>query len=144
MLVGLENFFLTLGVLSFIKFTKRPAWAFVSAASFALAIYSYYGSRVTVPLLVLALSLLFYRHLLAQKRIVLLSGLIGFLFLSPLFLAMLRDPQTLLGRAKYLSVFYNDSIRSQLWKTSVWHGGQNSPVIITRVFDNKVYFDYVL
>jgi 4-amino-4-deoxy-L-arabinose transferase-like glycosyltransferase len=140
MLVGLENFFLTLGVLSFIKFTRRPPWLFVSTASFALAIYSYYGSRVTVPLLVLALSILFYRQLLAQKRTVLLAGLIGFLLLSPLLLAMWRDPQTLIGRAKYMSVFYNDSIRSRLWKTSVWHGAQNSPVIFTRIFDNKVYF----
>lgn len=140
MLVGIENFFLTLGLYSFIKFLKSPRWLFIASVSFIAAIYTYYGSRVTVPLLVLGLSILFYRQLLTHKRTVVFSGLLAVILLSPLLLAMFRDPQTLLGRAKYLSIFYNDSIRSQLWKTSIWHGQFNTPVIITRLFDNKLYF----
>ena len=140
MLVGIENFFLTLGVYAFIKFLKSPRWLFLAAISFVAAIYTYYGSRVTVPLLVIGLSLLFYKSILGHKRTVIFSALVGLILLVPLLLTMLRDPQTLLGRAKYMSVFYNDSVRSQLWKTSVWHGQVNSPVLLARLFDNKVYY----
>ncbi len=140
MLVGIENFFLTLGVYAFIKFTKSPNWLFVAVVSFTAAIYTYYGSRVTVPLLVIGLSLLFYKSILSHKRTVIVNAGIGLVLLAPLVLTILRDPQVLLGRAKYLSVFYNDSVRSQLWKTSVWHGQVGTPILLTRLFDNKPYF----
>ena len=140
MLVGMENFFLTLGVYAFIKFTRSPRWVFLSAATFTAAIYTYYGSRVTIPLLVIGLTLLFYKSVLAHKRTVLLSGALAVILLSPLLWAMVRDPQTLLGRAKYLSVFYNDSVRSQLWKTTIWHSAANTPVLLARLFDNKPYY----
>ena len=140
MLVGIENFFLTLGVYAFIKFTRSPNWLFLTATSFVAAIYTYYGSRVTVPLLIIGLSWLFYRSIWKHKRKLIFSALVGLVLLVPLLLTMLRDPQTLLGRAKYMSVFYNDSVRSQLWKTAVWHGQVNSPVLLTRLFDNKVYY----
>lgn len=140
MLVGIENFFLTLGVYAFIKFLKSPRWLFISVVSFAAAIHTYYGSRVTVPLLVIGLSLLFYKSILSHKRTVIVSAVAGLILLAPLFWAMVRDPQTLLGRAKYMSIFYNDSVRSQLWKTSVWHGQVGTPILLTRLFDNKPYF----
>lgn len=140
MLVGIENFFLTLGVYAFIKFLKSPRWLFISVVSFAAAIHTYYGSRVTVPLLVIGLSLLFYKSILSHKRTAIVSTVAGLILLAPLLWAMVRDPQTLLGRAKYMSIFYNDSIRSQLWKTSVWHGQIGTPVLLARLFDNKPYF----
>ena len=139
MLVGMENFFLTLGVLAFLKFVKHPRWLFVSVASFSAAIYTYYGSRVTVPLLLTGLAIIFYRQLWVHRRHVILAAILGIILLSPLLWAIIKDPFTLTGRAKYMSVFYNDSVRSQLWETHTLDGN-NFSTALSRFFHNKPYF----
>ncbi|MBI2010522.1 MAG: glycosyltransferase family 39 protein [Candidatus Chisholmbacteria bacterium] len=139
MLVGIEALFLSLGILWFLKATRNPFYLYVSAASFVAAIYTYYGSRVTVPLLVITLAIIFRQSLKRYRKEVIGSALLSLILLVPLGLAALRDPTTLTGRARTISIFYDPGIRLQLWQAHTLDGSE-TPVLISRFFHNKAYF----
>lgn len=139
MLVGIEVMFITWGLLFFLKALKKQVYLPLSSIFFAGAIYSYYGSRITVPLLVTGLFLIFRDELWKIKKTLLLSTLIGLLLITPLFVAIAKEPEILTGRAKTVSVFYDTGIAGKLWEAHALDG-QNFPVLISRFFHNKPYF----
>ncbi len=139
MLVGIEAMFVSLGLWLFLKSLKNPHWLYLSAASFVAAIYTYYGSRVTVALLLIGLTIIFFRQLWQQRRTVLLAAFLGLILLSPLFIAIIKDPQTLTGRARTISIFYDPGIRAKLWQAHTLDGS-SFPVFWGRLFHNKAYF----
>lgn len=139
MLVGLEIFFNALGVYLFLQGLKKSFWLFFSSLSFSLAVYAYYGSRITAPLIILGLLIIFRKEFLRAKKNLLIF-LFGFLALLPLFLAIYKDPQTLLGRARYMSIFYDKNVFGQLWQASTIDGQNNVPVLASRFFHNKPFY----
>ena len=139
MLVGIELMFISAGLLFFLKALKKQIFLPVSAICFSGAIYTYYGSRITIPLLVAGLLLIFKNELWKLKKTLLLSALLGLILIMPLFLAILKEPEVLTGRAKTVSVFYDSGIESKLWEAHTLDG-PNFPVLISRFFHNKPYF----
>lgn len=140
MLVSIEVFFVSLGVLGLLKGLSNGRWWVVSAASFAGAMYSYYGSRITVPLILFSFLIIFRREILLRFRSVIVSTLVGIAFLSPLLFAATRNPLVLTGRARTTSIFFNDNVRLQLWDAHTKAGLQHITPIVSRFFDNKPYY----
>ena len=142
MLVGLEAFFITAGFFFFIKAVQNTKkWLNLSAVCFVAAIYTYYGSRVTVPLLVGWLAFVFRKRVFQNgRRAWLQAALLGFLLLVPLLVAIAKDPNTITGRVRFVSVFYDQNITGQLWRAHTLDG-PNYPVWLSRFFHNKpVYY----
>jgi len=139
MLVGIEAMFISLAVLLFIKALKKPKLLYLSASSFIAAIYTYYGSRITVPLLVIALTLIFKTKLKPHRSLIIKSALFGLLLLSPLLVSVVKNPATLTGRARTISIFYDPGIKAKLWQAHTLDGPQ-TPTVISRFFHNKPYF----
>jgi hypothetical protein len=141
LLVSVEVFFVALGVLGLLKGLKNPHWWWiVSAIAFPGAVYSYYGSRVTVPLVLLSFLLVFRRDVASHLRSAFLYGFVGIVLLFPLFTAAVHNPLVLTGRARTTSIFFNDNIRLQLWDARTKAGLRNIPPVVTRFFDNKLYY----
>ena len=167
MLVAVEVFFISLGVLSLIKglkhtvipakagiytnnylyrFRVKPGmtrinqWWIVAAVSFSGAIYSYYGSRVTVPLILLIFTLVYFKELKLRLKELLIPVLVGAMLLSPLVIQSLKEPSILTGRARTTSVFFNDNVRLQLWDAHTKAGLKHIPPLVSRFFDNKLYY----
>ena len=139
MLVGIELMFITWGLLFFLKTLKRQNYLYPSSICFVGAIYTYYGSRITVPLLVVGLFLIFRKELWKLKRTLFLSALLGLILIIPLIFAISKETEILTGRAKTVSIFYDAGIESKLWEAHTLNG-PNFPPLIGRFFHNKLYF----
>jgi 4-amino-4-deoxy-L-arabinose transferase-like glycosyltransferase len=173
MLVSIEVFFISLGILGLIKglnntvipakagiylnrfrtrFAGAPArrvksgmtminwWWMISAISFGGAIYSYYGSRVTVPLLLCAFILIYFNKIKEKWRQLIIPLAVGGVILSPILIQSLADPVILTGRARTTSVFFNDNVRLQLWDAHTKAGLKHVIPVVSRFFDNKPYY----
>lgn len=139
MLVGIEAMFISLGLLLFLKGLKQPKWLYLSPLSFAAAMYTYYGSRVTVALLALTAAIIFRKEVRKLKKHVIGAIIIGVLALLPLTIAIIKTPETLTGRARTISVFYDPGVRAKLWYSHSIDG-ENFPVVLSRFFHNKIYY----
>jgi len=161
MLVSIEVFFISLGVLALIRGlngTVIPAqagiylnrfrvkhgmtnlWWVISAISFGGAIYSYYGSRVTVPLILLAFAITQFNGLKSRWKEVIIPVIAGLIVLSPILIQSTTDPVILTGRARTTSVFFNDNVRLQLWDAHTKAGLKHVVPVVSRFFDNKPYY----
>lgn len=138
MLVSIELMFTSAGFLFFLKGLKKNQLFFLSAIFFSAAIYSYYGARITVVSLIILLVIIFRKELISIKKSLILPAILGFLLLSPLIYSIVREPQTLTGRARSISIFYDEDIRLKLWEAHTLDG-PNYPVILSRFFNNKPY-----
>ena len=139
MLVGVEVLFTSAGFLFFLKGLKKSHYFIVSGIFFVAAIYSYYGARIMIVLLLVLLVILFRRELYTRKKLLILPVMIGFILLFPLTYSIVKDPQTLTGRAKTISIFYDQDIRLKLWQAHTLDG-QTYPVVLSRFFNNKPYY----
>lgn len=139
MLVGLEIMFIAGGLLLFLKGLEKRKYLIFSSIFFSSAIYTYYGARITVFLLVLFLFFVFRKKLLAVKKTVILCLFLSFLLLSPLLVSIIKEPKTLLGRAKTVSIFFDSRIKIKLEESHI-KDGRDFPPQISRFFHNKLYF----
>ncbi|MBI4215575.1 MAG: glycosyltransferase family 39 protein, partial [Parcubacteria group bacterium] len=148
MLVAVEVFFVSLGVLGLLKGRWRVAgggwqvnwWWVVAAVSFSGAVYSYYGSRVTIPLILSVFTLVYFNELKKMGRELVIPIIAGAILLFPLLIQSIKQPLILTGRARTTSVFFNDNVRLQLWEAHTNAGLKNIPPVISRFFDNKPYY----
>lgn len=145
MLVGEEVMFTSSGLLFFLKGLKKPYFFILSGFSFVAAIYSYYGARITIFALLILLSIIFKKELLSMKKVLFLPILLSCLLLSPLIYSIAKNPSTLTGRAKTISIFYDQNINLKLWQAHTLDG-PSYPTILSRFFNNKpyLYFNDVL
>ncbi len=139
MLVGIEALFISLGILLFLKSMKKPKLLYLSSLSFAAALYAYYGSRVTVGLIGIFLIFNLHRQLWKAKKHFIGALFVGMLALLPLAISFIRIPETLTGRARTISIFYDPGVRAKLWYSHSIDG-ENYPTFISRIFHNKVYY----
>ncbi len=90
---NVANTLIVAGVWLFLRGVQEKSWSiFLSALCFVLSFYTFNTARIVSPLLVIVLSLGFYRELLKMKGKVLVSGIIGLVILLPALLFML-SPQ---------------------------------------------------
>lgn len=78
-------FFFSLGVLLFLKALKKGRFFVISGLSFGLSMYSYHSFRIITPLFLFILFILFYKRLLDQKKIVIITTILFLTFSLPVF-----------------------------------------------------------
>ena len=150
MLVIIGLFFLEAGIYLFFKARSHPKFLLLSSTSFVLSIYSYYGMRVIAPLLIIYLIspviLNLFQDLKMLKQVqhdkyhkmLIISGIIGLIFLQPLISAFKNNPDVVFGRARTVSVFYDQGVKLRQWEL-ITQDGMNFPVNLARFFHNNVY-----
>lgn len=138
MLVVVALFFLMVGVYFFLKGLENKKLLLLSAVGWVLSIYSYYGMRLIVPLLLLALIIYARKKINLRQKEAILSLFLGFLLLLPLILSFLKEPDVVLGRAKTVSVFFDQGINLRKWELAT-QDGINASTLLTRFYHNNLY-----
>lgn len=106
---NVASFFVISGAWAFLKGVQQKAlYMILSVIPFSLAFYTFNSSRVFVPLLLLILSISYFKQLLNQKRTVIISLLFGLLLIAPIF-QFLISPQARL-RYNEVNIFSNIEI----------------------------------
>ncbi len=73
-----------LGVLFFVKSFKQPKYLPLSSFLFALSLYTYNSARVFVPLFLLCLTIIFWKHLWKNKKTTVISFVLFLFIFLPL------------------------------------------------------------
>jgi 4-amino-4-deoxy-L-arabinose transferase-like glycosyltransferase len=106
---NVASFFIIGGVLAFLRATRdRGWWLIFSALSFSLSLQTFNTARIVSPFLVLLLTIGFRKKILAFKKWVLLSFLVGFIVLAPA-IPFYFTPQAKL-RFKEVNIFSDVSV----------------------------------
>ncbi len=137
MLISVELFCMTGGVLTFFKALKNSRWFFISALFWVLGIYSYYGMRLIVPLMVGFLVWQYKKSIKWRKRNIWGAMGIGIVLLLPLLIGFFYNPNVIFGRARTVSVFYDQGVNLKIWEAETQDGQIRVPIVITRIFHNK-------
>jgi len=82
--VNTATFFITLGLLLFLKSLKNPKYLLLSTLSFSLSLYTYHAARVIVPMLSLGLLIIFAKNLKENIKSLVIAGIFGLILLTPL------------------------------------------------------------
>lgn len=98
-----------LSILFFFKGLRSPKFFSLAFFLAALNIHMYQSERVFSPLLILILSLVFFKRLYMVKKWIIISILIAFITATPLLIYMLNNKNALL-RAKGVSVFSEQTL----------------------------------
>lgn len=129
---NIATFFISLGVLGFIKGFKNGKWWVVSAVSFILSMYAYQSTRLIVPVLIISLGLLYYKRLL--RKSVLIAFLIGVILIIPFVTTIFSNS----GLARFQGVSIFSDIGPNL-RTNVSRGEHNNPSgVLAETFHNKI------
>ena len=129
---NIASFFIIGGLLFYLLGINKKGFYFIlSAIFFALTFYTFNSSRVFVPLFVLAISLISYKDLLREKKMVIVAFLVGLIILLPI-LSFLRSPQAAL-RYKEVNIFSDISIVER----SNQKIAENNNSILARVIYNR-------
>lgn len=101
---NVSTFFLVTGVWAFLAgVQEKPKLLVFSAVSFVVSLYTFNTARIVAPLLVIILTIGFYKELFKIKKEALLAGAIGVLMLFPI-VGFLSSPQAQL-RFKEVNIF---------------------------------------
>ncbi len=138
MLVVVSLFFLILGIFLFLKSLKNRKPLILSATFFVLSVYSYYGMRMITPLFVLFLLVRYRKELSALIKELVISAMLGFVLLLPLFAGFIRQPDVVFGRARTVSVFYDRGVKLRQWEL-ITQDDTGTSTIISRFFHNNIY-----
>ncbi len=82
--VNVATFFITFGILVFLKALKNPKLFTFSFLLFTLSLYSYHAARIVVPLLGLGLTLIYLKDIKENLKGFVIAGVIGMVLLLPL------------------------------------------------------------
>ncbi len=143
---NVASFFIIFGVHAFLKGVQdKSIYLTLSAVSFVLSMYTFNSSRVVAPMLVLALTILFFKEIWKMKKIGVISVIFGIVLLLPA-MPFLLSPQARL-RYQEVNIFSNiDLIKTSnqqiendhnVWWSKIIH---NRRIIYTREY-MKHYFD---
>jgi 4-amino-4-deoxy-L-arabinose transferase-like glycosyltransferase len=129
----LSTLFLGLGVWLWFR---QPIF---SSLSFVLAAYSYHNARITGPVLLLTLAVLYWSHFKARLRQFSLAAGLGLTLVLPLILFIIHSPQLALRRGLYESWAYQKPYLPKL-TTAITEDPSGQPPSLTRFFHNKPKF----
>lgn len=90
----------------FLKGLRNQRFWIISASLFAVSLYSYFSSRVFIPLFLISLVLIFRAELIAKKKQLILPLIAFFAISSPLIYTVLFNPQILTARAQVVSIIF--------------------------------------
>lgn len=124
-----------LGVILFIKSTKKPAMLVGSAIFFVASFYTFNANRIIAPLLVLLLFLLYRKEILRSGKWLVISGIVGGLLLAPSVPYLMTRESRL--RFQEVSIFNELSIIEK----SNEQIARNGNTLLARIIHNRrVYF----
>ncbi len=132
--VNTATFFMTLGLLFFLKGLKNPKYFLLSILNFTFALYTYHAARIVVPLLVLCLTILYHSSLLKYKKHVGIALLAGFLICLPL--AKDLTGESGLSRASGVGIFADKGPINRLNEERGEH--QDFNTLKAKIFHNKL------
>lgn len=135
---ALAIFFISLAILSFLKSIKDGRFLLLSSISFVASIYTYYGFQLSALLIVCVLGWFFRKQLFFQRKFLIISLSLGFILLTPLVLGFIKEPDIVFGRARFVSVFYDQGIPLTVWSLITQDGAQTPP-LLAQFFHNKPY-----
>lgn len=139
MLVMAALFFLQGGILFYLTALRRSSYYFLSALFFSLSVFSYYGMRIIVPLI---MAFLIFKDIADRKNEAVRNLTVfffwGFLFLLPLGISFLKNPDVVFGRAKTVSIFYDQGTKLRKWELTT-QDGIGADTVVTRFFHNNPY-----
>lgn len=92
-------FFVTAGILFFLKGLKKGNWFILSAILFVISLYSYHSPRLIVPLLLFGWAIYYWKEIWQKRIYIILAIVLGSLMLVPFMQEMFRQ-----GRARLSSV----------------------------------------
>lgn len=122
--------------LFFLKGLKKPKLLYLSTFFAALSIYSYQSEKIFVPLLALALLIIYKKELLSMKLKNLIGPfLLGLIVMIPMFLFILNNNASL-QRAKSTSIFFNQSQALRINSQKLVRDRDNND-ILGLVMDNR-------
>jgi len=82
---NVATFFLVTGVWLFLRGVEGKKWCLpFSVISFILSMYTFNTARMVAPVLMIVLAIAFRKTLLEQKKLLLITVLIGIIFIAPL------------------------------------------------------------
>jgi len=110
--VNVATFFMTAGLLLFIKGLKDQKYFVYSVLSFVLSLYTYHATRVVVPLLGLGLFVIYSSELIKNVKPLIRAGVIGTILIIPLVLSLVRGG--VLSRAAGVGLFADPGPLSRL------------------------------
>ena len=106
---NVATFFVVLGTLFYLKFINGTRWGIIlSAVFFALSAYTFNTARVVSPLIVIVLSLIFFKKLWANKSFVVIAFVVGLIVIFPT-VKFLFSPQADL-RYQEVNIFSDASV----------------------------------
>jgi hypothetical protein len=126
--------FITIGAWAFLRGLRNTNhWLTVSALSFALSMWSYHTPRIFVPLLLIVLTILYFKQLVAMWKVTVVALVIGVIVAVPM-VKILLSPEGAV-RAKGVSALSDVSIidRSITWM----EGDATSGVSKLQFFHNR-------
>lgn len=128
---NVATFFMLLGIFSFVKGLGKSGWLYVTALSFAAAMYTYQSQRLIIPVLAILLGFFYWKKLLVKKNIG--PTIFAFLILIP-FIFILTS-QTGLARFQGVSIFSDVGPINRLNQIRGEEDNQNS--FQAKFFHNK-------
>ena len=138
MLVAVGLFFFELAIYLFILSLRNQKFLVLSSLSFILTLYAYYGFRLITPITVFILLFIYRKNISVTSKAFLISLCTGIILLSPLFFAFLQNPDVVFGRARTVSIFYDQGVKLKQWEL-ITQDGIQADTSITRFFHNNVF-----
>src|SRR3989338_2565393 len=116
MLVMIAFFFYLSAVYYFLKGLQKNSFFILSFLLFSLSIYCYYGLRIIAPLTIIFLLLFYRKNINFLSRGFVFGVSAGLVILLPFAINLLQKPDVVLGRAKTVSIFYDQGIKLRKWE----------------------------
>lgn len=104
------------GLWFFLKGLRDSRFWVASAGLFAISLYSYFSSRVFIPLFLISLLWIFRTEIVTMKKQLITPFIIFLLISLPLISVVLFSPQILTARAQVVSILYTQGHSiSEFW-----------------------------
>lgn len=127
--------FFIFGFLFFFRFLNRGKWnLYLSALFFSLSFDSYQSTKIVVPLVLLVLAILYFRTLVANKKTVTISAIIGVIVALPILATSFDQNALIRFRGTSLLTTSEDYFRVERERLIA---DRNSQDLIGPIFDNS-------
>jgi len=137
--VNAATFFMALSIYLFVKALQKPKLFIYTSLSVIIALYTYHSTRLLMPLVLLSLSIIYFKQLkqlfISKNKFLIASILLGLILIIPLGRQMLSSQNQ--SRFQGVSIFAD---QGPLWQALELRRGYQGPPIIARLFYNKYFF----
>lgn len=133
---NVATFFTVLGVFLFLYSIRKKSYILLlSIMSFVLAFYAFNAHRVFVPLFLIFLFAINYKYFLQNKKVLILSTLVGIIMLLP-FVFYLQTPESKL-RFNEVNIFTDVDV---VKKSNQWTAEDDNSLVSKVVHNRRVLF----